>query len=102
MSEASRWHETMTWLQRTPAIAIKTCPRIPDTAGVWLVSALPSPQAVLHLPARQVKLDSEVSSVFVSGWGEGGLVLLWRVSSGGYDHSELPEELFHPKATWIS
>ena len=54
------------------------------------------------LPARQVKLDSEVSSVFVSGWGEGGLVLLWRVSSGGFDHSELPEELSHPKATWIS
>lgn len=28
-------------------------------------------------------------------------MLLWRVKSGGYDHSELPEELSHPKATWI-
>ena len=83
-----------------------------DTVFHWVGSVLPLPLRLCYiiavaspsspLLAKQVKLDSQVSfCTCLCVGGEGGLVLLWRVRSGGDDHSELPEEQSHPKVTQL-
>lgn len=75
----------------------------------WVGSVLPLPLRLCYiiavaspLLAKQVKLGSQASfCTCLCVGGEDGLVLLWRVRGGGDDHSELPEELSHPKVTQL-